>query len=124
MINLDANIVINLLDEETDTQAIEKLIAEVDVCVTPITVHVVWYFFDKNKIKCSKKKMLEFFDFIEIIPMSKNTYKKALILSKEEDIEDGMQVACCIENKIDKIITSDAGMYAKYSKNISIKLIK
>ena len=124
LINLDANIVINLLDDHKNTRQVEELIKEGDICVTPITVHIVWYFFDKGYIQCLKKKMLEFFNSVEILAMSKHTYKKALLISKLEDIEDGMQIACCLENNVNKVLTSDSGMYAKYSKKISIELIK
>ena len=123
LVNLDANAVINLLDEEKDTSRIEDIIIDKDVCVTPITVHMVWYFFDKGYIQCAKKKMLNFFNAIEILPMSTGIYKKALLISKEKDIEDGMQIACCMENNVGLVVTSDSGMYAKYGKKISIEFI-
>jgi predicted nucleic acid-binding protein len=124
LINLDANIVINLLDTEINTKEIEEIIRIQEICVTPITVHIVWYFFEKGQIKATKKKMLDFFDSIEILAMSKNTYKKALLISKGEDIEDGLQIACCIENNVELILTSDGGMSSKYANKIEIKLIK
>jgi predicted nucleic acid-binding protein len=124
LINLDANIVIHLLDDETNSTKIEEIIVNETVCVSPITVHIVWYFFEKKYIKCTKKKMLSFFDSIEILPMSKNVYKKALLISKSDDIEDGMQIACNIENNVGLFVTGDSPMYAKYSKKINIKLIK
>jgi predicted nucleic acid-binding protein len=122
MINLDANIVIDILDEDYNTSKLHDIISQNDICVTPITVHIVWYFFDKGKINTSKQKMIDFFEAVEILSMSKNIFKRALIISKSEDIEDGMQVACCLENNVDKIITSDGGLYSKYSKLISVEL--
>lgn len=121
--NLDANIVINLLDTTKDTSQVESLIESEIVCVTPITVHITWYFWEKGYIKCPQTRLLEFFDSVEILPMSKNSYQKALTISKLEDIEDAMPVACCLDNRVDKIITSDGGLYAKYAKLLQIVLI-
>jgi predicted nucleic acid-binding protein len=124
LINLDANIVIHLLDSSTNSAKIEDIIRSEIVSVTPITVHIVWYFYEKKYLKCTKKKLLSFFDSIEILPMSKYIYKKALLISKQDDIEDGMQIACCIENNVELILTGDGPMYSKYAKKINIKLIK
>ncbi|MBC7406225.1 MAG: hypothetical protein H7230_02020 [Candidatus Parcubacteria bacterium] len=32
-------------------------------------------------------------------------------------------VPCCLDNRVDKIITSDGGLYAKYAKLLQIVLI-
>jgi predicted nucleic acid-binding protein len=123
LINLDANVVIDLLDQKVDSKKTYELIDDNNCCVTPITVHIVWYFFDKNYIQCTKSRMLEFFDSIEVLAMSNKIYRKALTISKGDDIEDGMQIACCIENNVDMVITNDAPMYGKYAKKIDMKLL-
>ena len=123
-VNLDANILIDWLSGELLDEEFDQIIQNDDICLTPLTIHIAWYFFEEGRIRCTKAELKEVIGACEILVMDKATYSTALLISKEEDIEGGMQVACCLNNNVNMIVTSDSGLFAKYYKRIQIKYIQ
>lgn len=120
---LDANAIISFLEEDSGMAPFEHILAVSTVCYTPISAHIVAYFLEKGRVKFNYKAMIDFFSSALILTSGSNLFKTALTVSKGEDIEDGMQVAYCLENDVQIIITADAGLYAKYSNLLEILLL-
>lgn len=112
---LDANIIIELLNGSKIT-GLNEAIMNTTPCISAVTYAISWYFIEKGR---ADSRMINVFKNLEILPVTKKTCFTGLEISKGEDVEDGIQVACCLENKIKKIITIEGDLF-KYQKQIQI----
>jgi predicted nucleic acid-binding protein len=103
---LDASGVLELFLMRTKLESIKSIIQSFDIIyITPITVGIVFYYAEREKLdmKLAEQLVQKF----EILPMMQSTYDLALKIYNQKDMEDGLQVAACLENSIPTVITLD-----------------
>jgi predicted nucleic acid-binding protein len=119
---LDTNIVLYLLNKDARSQDIFKVISKYDKCyISSLTFGTIWYFVEKWKLDFDFCKSLLL--TIEILPTTKSDCYQGLRLSNNEDVEDGIQVAVCKNNKIVDFLTADILLEAKYKGELNIILV-
>lgn len=121
---LDANVAMMFLEKDILLNEHLPLLKRSLICITPITIHIMFYFWENKRINCTYTELINFFERSEKLSMSSNVYATGYKLSKSEDIEDGMQVATCLENAVKHILTDDGNLFAKYAKIIETTLIQ
>jgi predicted nucleic acid-binding protein len=116
---LDASGVLELFLIRSKVEGIKTLIQSFDtIYITPITVGIVFYYAEREKLdmKLAEHLIQEF----EILPMTQSTYDLALKIYNQKDMEDGLQVATCLENNIQTIITLDKDFQKKYQNLLTV----
>jgi predicted nucleic acid-binding protein len=89
--------------------------------VSTLTCNITMYFAEKFKLKLSN--IIKFLDSFYILDLTQEDYQKAKTFLKNRDFEDALQVSCCLNNNIQKIITMDRGLYNKYNKLLQVVLV-
>jgi predicted nucleic acid-binding protein len=114
-IMLDANVVIEML-QGIEIENLETYIKTGNIYISAVTYAICWYFIEKGRVDST---MTDIFTSLRILTVSESTCLKGRVLSKESDVEDGIQIACCLENSIDTILTLEGGLF-KYAKQIEV----
>jgi predicted nucleic acid-binding protein len=116
---LDASGVLELFLMRTKVEQIKTVIKSFDIIyVTQITIGIVFYYAEREKL--DMKLVDHLINEFEILPMTHSTYNLALKIYNRKDMEDGLQVATCLENDIETIITLDKDFQKKYQNLLSI----
>jgi predicted nucleic acid-binding protein len=113
---LDASVMLELVLGRAKTGDILNKIKQFDeVCISMLTVHLVYYFGLKQKMSIPD---LDFFiQRFKILDLASSSYKIAIQICQNEDFEDALQLACAFENSIKNVITLDnkiANLYKPY----------
>jgi predicted nucleic acid-binding protein len=110
---LDASIVLELFLNRPKYDTIQKnLIPYTIKYLTPITVGILFYYAEKEKLSMSRAEA--FVSNCEILTIGQSTYNLAEKLYKQNDMEDAIQIASALENNVVEVITLDGAMYKKY----------
>jgi len=91
------------------------------IYITPITVGIVFYYAEKEKLDMQIAESLA--GSCYILTMSESTYKLASKIYNQKDLEDAMQVACAKENNVQTVLTLDKAMANKYKEIINFILL-
>jgi predicted nucleic acid-binding protein len=119
---LDASVVLELFLLRPKFEIAKSKLLEYETkYITPITLGILFYYAEREKLDIKRAEM--FANNCEILNMDQETYNFALKIYKQNDLEDAMQISCCIQNSIDTIITLDQKMYKKYSELVEMVLI-
>lgn len=122
MICLDANIILDaVLKRKKAKEAIDLIFSDQEICITFLSVHLVYYFCLREKIPM---EMID--DFLEKIPVltcNQEVYNLAKKIRENSDFEDSLQVATAVYNQVETFYTLDADLAKKYGKLVNIKVI-
>ncbi len=119
---LDTNIILYILNNDERTPQIMEIIFKYSqCCISSITYTTVWYFIEKWKLDFREAKSC--LDTFEILSTSSEDCELGFDLAKNEDVEDGVQIAIALNNGISNFVTCDKGLYEKYCNNLNIILI-
>ncbi len=115
---LDANVIVKILDG----YEVKELSDSIEVFISSISFNIVSYLWEAKKINCTLEELKDFFSSVNILTVDQDICWQGLELSDYRDIEDGLQIACALDNRIDLLLTYDKKMYQKYKNNLSITL--
>ena len=109
---IDTNIILDWLMTRKPFQEKAKNIMEtcffgdMDGYVTAHTLSDIFYILRKDfDVDKRKKLLLLFCEHLQIIPEDKNTIRQVLECEKWRDLEDGLQMQCAVNEKLDYIVT-------------------
>lgn len=117
---LDANTVIDILNNINIGKPRIDILKISQCCISPLTIHIVWYLWEKGRIDVNRDTIYNELCAYSLLQMSNQVFLRGYELAKGDDVEDGMQIACCLENNIEAIMSSDQGLIAKYGKLIEM----
>lgn len=120
---LDANVIVKILNGYKVDEVFDDPERN-EIYISTISLNIICYLWENNKINCQKSDLDKFFRCVRVLPVNEDTCFQALQISNYEDIEDGLQIGCAIENDIDLVLTYDKKMFQKYNKIHSITLCK
>lgn len=121
---VDANVLMELFfaraSRRAVLQALEADGPEAEHVVSIVSVHILFYFVEKEK-----KRKSDAHDFLKsygILDMNEADYDWAAA-NDQGDFEDALQVACALRHGCNKFLTLDASLAAAHRKHIATKLI-
>lgn len=119
---VDANCVLELLLQRVGRNVVLKELSKYEVsCITPVTVGIVLYFAEREKLDLTLVEQLT--EHFEIIPLTNQSYLQAKKFYAGQDFEDALQVASCLEANIKTMITLDKGLAKKYAHHLKTILL-
>lgn len=98
---LDANIVIDLIEERKDINW--KQLENHNLFITPLSIHILTYLY---KYQIPEKKLLDLQEQIALVPLDKLIFDKAL-LGPTKDFEDNVQLHSAADAECDLFLTED-----------------
>ena len=122
MIFIDANVLLEVILRRRHAKACEDLlIKDESKAISILSIDLVMYFLERNKLKWSPvKKFLESFIWL---PITDSDAQWAFTNIKGNDFEDPLQVACAIREGCRRFVTLDIALSKRYAQNIAIDLI-
>jgi len=120
MIILDANIILDYLLKRRNLDSLDFLETEI-LAITPTTLHIVYYFTEKNRTPFNIVK--NYLNKFEILPFTQKTYNLAMEMADGKDFEDTLQIATALENKVEKFVTGDKNLAKKYAGSIEFIVV-
>jgi predicted nucleic acid-binding protein len=125
MIVLDANIVLEVLEERRYCQevlaALDRLAGQDRPAVSVLTVSHSFYLAEAHKVPLARvEKLIRTFTIFDVLSKDVNW---ALAHYQAKDFEDALQVAAAIRHKASVFMTLDSALAAKYQKFLKIGLV-
>jgi predicted nucleic acid-binding protein len=122
MIFLDANVMLEYFFKRRKFEEVKELLHSGEAfCVSIITIHLMYYYVEKEKY--SLESFEYFLQGFKVLNSDQNVYNLAKEIRGQNDFEDTLQVATAISNQVQQIVTLDVGLFNRYKKLISIKLL-
>lgn len=113
----DANIILEiLLPGRPKSQDVEKLLRGKDICISMLTVHLVYHFGLQERYELNQIK--RFLDGYAILDVTGSDYQKALQTIRDKDFEDALQLAVAMRSDCDAVITLDRQFAKTYKDKI------
>jgi predicted nucleic acid-binding protein len=120
---VDTNIIIEIIlpNRPKRDVCINALQADARFCISLLTCNIVMYFSEKYKLKT--RNVLKFLDSFVILDSTLSDYSNAKKYLRNGDFEDALQVSCCVNNQIGKILTMDKGLAQAYKRVLEVELV-
>jgi predicted nucleic acid-binding protein len=122
---LDANVLLELFfnrQRRADTEAaIIALPDDARLVTSILTVHILFYYVEKDKFDMSEANA--FLSAYKILDMSAADYEWAFA-NDQGHFEDALQTACALRHGCRKILTLDSAFAARHANHISFVHIK
>jgi predicted nucleic acid-binding protein len=116
---LDASVVLELFLNRSKYDTVQvTLIPYITKCLTPITVGILFYYAEKEKLSMNRAEA--FVRNCEVLTIGQSTYDLAEKIYNQNDLEDALQIASALEHNIHCVITLDNAMFKKYHQIISM----
>lgn len=123
MVYVDANVILEVLLNRALASDCSKYIDESkqDVAISLLTLSIVMYVLEKDKIGLSQKEYyLRQFSWL---PITQQDAEWSYGHYNSQDFEDGVQVSCALREKCTRFVTLDKRLAAKYGSLLPIDLI-
>jgi predicted nucleic acid-binding protein len=119
---IDASVLVEIVRDRFDKQKCLDYLDELNgnFYISTLTLSIVWHYATKPQTILNCKEFLSNF---EVLDLTTNEVDLAYQIWNDEDFEDALQVASCLNHNIGKIITRDKGLAGKYSTLIEIDMI-
>jgi predicted nucleic acid-binding protein len=114
---VDCSVIMEIYNQRQKSVQCQQILYNYDYWYISFTTILVIYFFmerDGRNLYLLERFLSKF----DIITCSQSTYDKALKLYHQEDIDDALGVAACLEYGIGDLFTLDKKLITKYSKEI------
>lgn len=126
---LDASILVAVIDE--DDRAVELINFLFDNYIKVYASILSFMFAYRHSIRRQKKDGVNknhLVDILEsniiIFDLSARDYSLAKMILKNSDFEDAIQIASCLNAKVDNFVTIDKGLQKLYGDKVNIILVE
>lgn len=122
---LDANILIDLIEgrqlEDSGANQLKRKFPNSKIFVSALSIHIVFHILHIKSGSKTHKKILKFFDFVEILPLTNQTVLHAS-MTKYSDYEDTLQYLMALNANCNYILTRDKKDFEKIKKVVPSKI--
>jgi predicted nucleic acid-binding protein len=117
---VDANVLLEIILKRLRAETCKLFLSNnEDKAISTVTLDLIMYFVERDKLDWKPiKTFIENFIWLPIVDGD------AQWAFAQLDFEDALQVACAIREGCNKFVTLDAQLSKKYSKNMTIKLLR
>lgn len=110
---VDANVLLEILFQRPKYDFCKIIFAKFETFfIPPTAIHVVFYFASKYRLDLDDVE--KFISEFQILTFTEQEYSLALDIYKKDDMEDALQVACCLNHGIANFFTLDQKLQNKY----------
>ncbi|HQA99073.1 MAG TPA: PIN domain-containing protein [Candidatus Dojkabacteria bacterium] len=122
---LDANIIIDLIEgrqlEDSGANKLKEKFPNAEIYISSLSVHIVFHILRIKAKSKTHKKVLEFFDFVDILSLTSQTILHAS-KTRYSDFEDTLQYLMALNADCNYILTRDKKDFEKIKKVIPSKI--
>ncbi len=119
---VDTNIMLDILLDRSRLPQVKKTLANKNVYISSFSVATSYYILGRNEA-ISNSSFQKAIAPYKVLSINAITIEKAFEIVGEEDLEDAIQIACCIENAIDLFVTADQAIAKIYSNYVDVETI-
>jgi predicted nucleic acid-binding protein len=117
---IDANVALESLLGRAKCGASDRVLADGDVCISPLSAHLIVHFSSKEGI--ARETALGYIKHFSITEMNQKTTNWAVTYAGA-DFEDALQVGSALAAGCDKFVTFDKKLARDYAKYIDMQLL-
>lgn len=119
---VDTNILVDMILVRQRSAEVEAQLVGKTVCASGYALGTVYYL-AKRRGGTTNSEYRKFTDTLTILPIDATVLQRAFELAGDNDMEDALQVAACLQAGVDTLVTADKQLARLYGDLLDIKLI-